>query len=69
MSATESIEPLFVGVHEAQRVLGLGRSTVYELMSTGELESVHVRGRRLIPVDELRGFAHRVRLHEGAQAQ
>jgi hypothetical protein len=27
---------------EAARVLGIGRSTVYELMRAGQLESVHI---------------------------
>jgi excisionase family DNA binding protein len=35
---------------EAGRVLAVGRTTVYHLMSTGLLESVHIgRSRRITP--------------------
>jgi excisionase family DNA binding protein len=36
----EKMEPLLVRVEEAARILGLGRSTVYELMDRGELRFV-----------------------------
>ena len=49
-------EPRFVGVPEAQVVLGLSRTSVYALMDSGELRSARVGGRRLIPVVELDRF-------------
>ena len=38
-----------VGVETTANLLGISRRTIYELISTGELQSVKVRGRRLIP--------------------
>ena len=53
-------EPRFVGVPEAQVVLGLSRTSVYALLDSGELRSARVGGRRLIPVVELDRFAERL---------
>ena len=36
---------------EAARALGIGRSTVYELMRAGQLESVHIGACRRVPVE------------------
>lgn len=41
--------PLLYDVPEACRMLDCGRSTLYELMAAGELESVRLGRRRLIP--------------------
>jgi excisionase family DNA binding protein len=49
-------EARFVGVPQAQVVLGLSRTSVYALMNTGELRWARVNGRRLIPVQELDRF-------------
>ena len=38
-----------VGVETTANLLGVSRRTIYELISTGEIQSVKVRGRRLIP--------------------
>jgi excisionase family DNA binding protein len=38
-------------VQEVLHVLGLGRSTVYELMDSGTLESVRISKSRRIPID------------------
>lgn len=38
-----------VGVETTADLLGVSRRTIYELISTGELQSVKVCGRRLIP--------------------
>jgi len=49
-------EAMFVGVPEAQAVLGLSRSSIYQLLNSGELRSARVGSRRLIPVVELDRF-------------
>ena len=41
--------PLLLSVEEAARLLGIGRTVAYRLLSQGELRSVKVGGRRLIP--------------------
>jgi Helix-turn-helix domain len=41
-------------VNDAAAISGLGRSSLYKLMNSGQLRSVLVAGRRLIPADALR---------------
>jgi excisionase family DNA binding protein len=53
-------EKLFLKPSEAAHRLSLGRTALYEALSSGELRSV-LRGRsRLIPVEALREFADRL---------
>jgi len=48
-------------VVEAARRLAIGRSTVYELLASGALESVHIGRLRRIPVDSLIEFVEQCR--------
>jgi excisionase family DNA binding protein len=41
-------------VNDAVKISGLSRSSIYKLIAEGELRSVVVAGRRLIPADALR---------------
>jgi excisionase family DNA binding protein len=52
---------LLVSVCEAARRLSIGRTRTFELLSTGELESVRVGSRRLVPVSALETFVERLR--------
>jgi excisionase family DNA binding protein len=57
MSATVSavqIDKLTLSLVEIEMLTGLSRATLYRLMGDGKLESVKVRGRRLIPGSELK---------------
>ena len=45
--------PLTLTVEQAAHVLGIGRSTAYELVRTGELKCIHLRRRIVIPVAHL----------------
>lgn len=45
MSQLDRLRP----VDFAASQIGVGRSTTYQLIRTGELRSVKVRGRRLVP--------------------
>ena len=38
-------------IPDACTALGVGRSTLYELMDSGQLKSIKLGGRRLIPVE------------------
>jgi excisionase family DNA binding protein len=49
-----ALEPLAVRPAEAARLLGAGRTTMIELMNSGEVESVRVRGMRLVLVESLK---------------
>lgn len=52
---------LLVHVPIAARMLGVGRTKVYELVSEGELELVHIGCRALVPVDSVQAFSDRLR--------
>jgi len=43
-----------ITVHEAGRVLGVSRSTVWRLIQRGELPSIRRGGRRLVPATAVR---------------
>lgn len=53
------VEPLLVRVEEAARLLSLSRSTIYEMMDSGELPSVRRGAARRIPVAALRTWVDR----------
>ncbi|MEO0419479.1 MAG: helix-turn-helix domain-containing protein [Pseudomonadota bacterium] len=40
----------------AVQLTGLSRSRIYELIDTGELETIKIGGSRLIPYDALKQF-------------
>ena len=46
--------PLAVAPDEAARVAGIGRTTLYRAISSGELKSLKIGKRRLIAVETLR---------------
>ena len=55
-SKTEESHRVMLTVAEAARRLSIGRSTIYELLASGALESVHIGRLRRIPVDCLAEF-------------
>ena len=57
----EMTDRLLVSPVEAANLLGIGRSTVYVLMQSGELASVRVGGSRRIPVAALDELVNRLR--------
>lgn len=52
---------LLLSVEEALEATGIGRSKFYELVAAGEIESVEVGRRRLVPVEALQEFVERLR--------
>jgi len=53
-------DPLCLSVRDACRELGgLGRSTLYELLAKGEIDSMRVGARRLVVTASLRAFVER----------
>jgi excisionase family DNA binding protein len=58
------IEPLLVRVEEAARILSLSRSTIYEMMDSGELPSVRWGAARRIPMAALRAWVERQVVHD-----
>jgi len=49
-------EPLTVPIRTAATMLGIGRSTLYELLDAGEIETIKVGRRRLVLVAGLKAF-------------
>jgi excisionase family DNA binding protein len=56
-----SATPLLVTLPEAARLLAVGRSTLYELIGSGQIATVHIRRAVRIRVDDLRDFVARTR--------
>ena len=52
---------LLLSVEDAGRALGVSRSTVYELIGSGDLEVVHIRRSVRVPVDAIQDFVRRLR--------
>ena len=56
----ESVErplgPITVRIKDACRMTGIGRSKLYELIDTGEIETFKVGTMTLIPVESIRRF-------------
>ncbi len=51
------MDALLISIPEAAKVLGLGRSKAYELISEGRLETVTIGRRRLVRVVSVRALA------------
>lgn len=65
MTADE-LRPLMVSVESAGKALGLGRTGIFGLLARGELESVKVGARRLVPVGALEAYVARLREEQAA---
>ena len=55
------IEKLLYKPEEAAKALGIGRSKIYALMATGQLESVLVGGSRRVPLDAMHALIEKLR--------
>ena len=53
-------DQLLVTPEEAARRLSVGRTTIYELMSRGELQSVNIGRCRRVPVSSLSLFVNKL---------
>ena len=61
MTAEDDMDKLLLTPTEAANALGIGRSKVYELMQTGQLQSVHIGACRRVPAEALTAFLERLR--------
>jgi excisionase family DNA binding protein len=52
----ERPQPLLLTIPEAARVLGIGRSTLYELIARGAIETVHIGRAHRIAAAALHAF-------------
>lgn len=51
------MEPLLLSIGETCRILGVGRSTLYDLIGSGELTTILIGRRRLVRVASIKGLA------------
>lgn len=61
----QSIEPINASILEAAKALGVGRSTIYELLNNRKLQSVKIGTRRLVTTASIRAFAAELANGEG----
>ncbi|WP_341896607.1 helix-turn-helix domain-containing protein [Sphingobium sp. YR657] len=54
-------DPLTVRIPDAIRMTGIGRSKLYELIQSGDIEIVKIGSATLIPVESLRQLINRNR--------
>ncbi|NML08354.1 helix-turn-helix domain-containing protein [Sphingomonas sp. G-3-2-10] len=54
-------ERISVRIPEACRLIGIGRSKVYELIAAGDIETIKVGVRRLVLVSSLTAFVEKRR--------
>lgn len=47
---------LAISIDEASKSIGLGRSTIYDLINSGKLKSLKIGSRRIISIESLNEF-------------
>ena len=55
-------EPLLYTIPEAATALRISRTKLYELLDSGEVESVYIGRSRKIPAEALRIYVNRLRM-------
>jgi excisionase family DNA binding protein len=56
MDSTEVVQPMLLDIGEVAKKLGLGQTKTWELVATGQIFSVRVGKRRLVPVESVEKF-------------
>jgi excisionase family DNA binding protein len=62
MSSHQPVEPICVRVNDAARMIGVGRTKLYELISAGELETVKIGSATRVTTASLHELVGRCRL-------
>jgi excisionase family DNA binding protein len=57
---------LLYSVEEAADLLGIGRTFMFHLLATGEIDSFKIGKRRKVPRDALDGYIERLRSEQAA---
>lgn len=60
MSCPQSVEPICIRVNDAARMIGVGRTKLYELISAGELETVKIGKATRVTTASLHKFVGRL---------
>lgn len=58
--------PLLVSTNEAKRLIGCGKSKLFELLSNGDIEGVKLGSRRLITFASLERFVDTLKTQDAA---
>ena len=66
---TSGPDRLLYSVAEAADLLGIGRTFMFQLVATGEIDSFKIGNRRKIHRDELDGYIERLRSEQAAIAE
>jgi excisionase family DNA binding protein len=61
----QSLQRLLYTVDEAAQCLSVGRTNVFDLIRRGEIESVKIGSRRLVPRAALEAFVNSLRQRDG----
>ncbi|WP_375392015.1 helix-turn-helix domain-containing protein [uncultured Sphingomonas sp.] len=61
MSAPAPAEPICVRVNDAARMIGIGRTKLYELIAAGEVETVKLGKSTRVPIASLHDLVRRQR--------
>lgn len=61
MSGHQPVEPICVRVNDAAHMIGIGRTKLYELISSGELETVKIGKGTRVMTESLRALIARRR--------
>ncbi len=62
----DSAPPLAYSIAQATNIIPVSRTTFYELIKRGELETVHVGARQLIPHKSLVDYLNRLSTEQAA---
>ena len=57
----DSPSPLLYTIRATTNALSIGRTKLYQLLGSGELESVYIDGARRVPADAIAEFIKRLR--------
>ena len=60
-------EPLLMDVDEAARMMGIGRSLLYRRLLSGEIRSVKVGRRRLVPKAAIKAYVDQLQAEQTGQ--
>jgi len=58
---------VMLSITDAARCLSVGRSTMYELINSGAIETIHIGRLRRVPADCLSDFVERCRREQRVQ--
>jgi excisionase family DNA binding protein len=60
---------LLYSVEEAAGMIGIGRTFMFHLLATGEIDSLKIGRRRKVPRDAIDDYIERLRAQQGATAK